>query len=100
MGKEIHLQAVRVAPSRHNEGNCLTLQYEIFEQLCGESGELLIGDYGSPLCGWVQHITFTVSSNIQKELDGVDMREAIRCRIVKQPCERGRCFYTIKSVTI
>lgn len=100
LDKEIHLQAVRVAPSRHNEGSCLTLQYEVFEQLRGENGELLVDAAGAPRCGWVQHITFTGSSNIQKELDGVDMSEPIRCRIVKQPCERGRCFYTIKSVTL
>ena len=100
LGRELHLQAVTVQPSKQNGGNCLTLQYELEEQQRNnESGELLWQDDSKtiPITHWVQHITFTGSGNLQKQLEGVDFSEAIRCKIIKQPCDRGKCFYKIVS---
>lgn len=41
LSREIHLQAVKVEPSKRNDGNCLTIQYEVYEQLHDKDGGLL-----------------------------------------------------------
>lgn len=101
LNREIHLQAAKVEPSKRNDGNCLTIQYEVYEQLHDKDGGLLWNDEArtQPVMGWVQHISFTGSTNLQHQLDGLDLSEPVRCKIIKQPCEHGRCFYKFTSVT-
>ena len=42
IGREIHLQAFTIKPSKQNDGKCLTLQYEIYEQLTNDDGSSLL----------------------------------------------------------
>lgn len=96
--KELHLLAYIIKPSKQNDGECLTIQYEILEQLVDEKGEPLWEDeqHTVPLMGWVQHITFTGSGNLIKQLTGKQLTEAVRCQIIKQPIDNGRrCFYKL-----
>lgn len=38
LNREIHLQTAKVEPSKRNDGNCLTIQYEVYEQLHDKDG--------------------------------------------------------------
>lgn len=100
LNRELHVQAVDIKPSSRNDGNCLTIQYEIFEQLKNKDGELLWKDEAktAPLMGWVQHITFTGSKKLEEDFTGVDFSEPVRCQIIRQPLEKGHCFYTVRPV--
>lgn len=42
IGREIHLQAFTIKPSKQNDGKCLTLQYEIYEQLRSKDDQSLL----------------------------------------------------------
>ena len=99
VNKEIHLTGFKIGPSKFNSDNSLTLQYEIEEMLMetGPDGQprAVIDDEGQPVKGWVQHITFTGSQALIRQLDGVEIAEPIRAKIIKQPIDRGRCFYKI-----
>ena len=44
LNRELHLQAYIIKPSKQNDGNCLTIQYEILEQLRDDDGCLLWKD--------------------------------------------------------
>lgn len=91
---EIHLKGYSVKPSKY-EGDALTLQYEIYEQLSDNNG-LVIDDDGNPVMGWVEHITFTGSKALMGQLNGVEIMEPIRAKIIKQPIDNGRrCFYKL-----
>lgn len=100
LNRELHVQAVDIKPSSRNDGNCLTIQYEIFEQLKNKDGELLWKDEAktAALMGWVQHITFTGSKKLEEDFTGVDFSEPVRCQIIRQPLEKGHCFYTVRPV--
>lgn len=100
LNRELHVQAVDIKPSSRNDGNCLTIQYEIFEQLKNKDGELLWKDEAktAALMGWVQHITFTGSKKLEEDFTGVDFSEPVRCQIIRQPLEKGHCFYTVRLV--
>ena len=100
LNRELHVQAVDIKPSSRNDGNCLTIQYEIFEQLKNKDGELLWKDEAktAALMGWVQHITFTGSRKLEEDFTGVDFSEPVRCQIIRQPLEKGYCFYTVRPV--
>lgn len=90
VNREIHLKGYKVAPSKY-EGDALTLQYEIEEPLAG-----VIDDDGKPVTGWVEHITFTGSKALMRQLEGVEITEPLRAKIIKQPIDNGRrCFYKI-----
>ena len=99
LNREIHLTGYTVAPSKHNSEPCLTLQYEIEEPLmevmADGSSRQVIDDEGNAVKGWVQHITFTGSQALIRQLDGVEITEPLRTKIIKQPIERNRCFYKI-----
>lgn len=99
LNREIHLTGYTVAPSKHNSEPCLTLQYEIEEPLmevmADGSSRQVIDDEGNAVKGWVQHITFTGSQALIRQLDGVEITEPLRAKIIKQPIERNRCFYKI-----
>lgn len=99
LNREIHLTGFTVQPSKHNAEPCLTLQYEIEEPLLevttdGNSRQV-IDDQGEAVKGWVQHITFTGSQALIRQLEGVEITEPLRAKIIKQPIERNRCFYKI-----
>ena len=99
LNREIHLTGYTVAPSKHNSEPCLTLPYEIEEPLmevmADGSSRQVIDDEGNAVKGWVQHITFTGSQALIRQLDGVEITEPLRAKIIKQPIERNRCFYKI-----
>lgn len=68
---------------------CLTLQFNIEEQVTQPDG--------TQSAEWVQHICFTGSQALVKQLGGVgiDPNDPLYCRIIKQEIEGGRCFYKI-----
>lgn len=99
LNREIHLTGYKLAPSKFNNDQSLTLQYEIEEQLTetGADGQSrpVIDDDGNPVTGWVKHISFTGSQALIRQLEGVEITEPLRAKIIKQPIDRGRCFYKI-----
>ncbi len=99
LNREIHLTGYKLAPSKFNNDQSLTLQYEIEERLTetGADGQSrpVIDDDGNPVTGWVKHITFTGSQALIRQLEGVEITEPLRAKIIKQPIDRGRCFYKI-----
>ncbi len=99
LNREIHLTGYKLAPSKFNNDQSLTLQYEIEEQLTetGADGKSrpVIDDDGNAVTGWVKHITFTGSQALIRQLEGVEITEPLRAKIIKQPIDRGRCFYKI-----
>ncbi len=99
LNREIHLTGYKLAPSKFNNDQSLTLQYEIEEQLtetgADGQGRPVIDDDGNPVTGWVKHITFTGSQALIRQLEGVEITEPLRAKIIKQPIDRGRCFYKI-----
>ena len=99
LNREIHLTGYKLAPSKFNNDQSLTLQYEIEEQLTetGADGQSrpVIDDDGNAVTGWVKHITFTGSQALIRQLEGVEITEPLRAKIIKQPIERNRCFYKI-----
>ncbi len=99
LNREIYLTGYKLAPSKFNNDQSLTLQYEIEEQLTetGADGQNrpVIDDDGNPVTGWVKHITFTGSQALIRQLEGVEITEPLRAKIIKQPIDRGRCFYKI-----
>lgn len=97
LGKEIHLKGFDVTDSKYEKDKkCLTIQYDIEEQLRGPNGELLTNEDGTPKMGWVEHITFTGSEALIKQLDGVEFDEPCAARIIKQTIgDKGKCFFNI-----
>lgn len=100
LGREIHLTGYKLAPSKYNDGQSLTLQYSILEPVMetGPDGvqRAVIDDEGQPVADWVEHITFTGSQALIRQLDGVEITEPLRAKIIKQPIGSGqRCFYKI-----
>lgn len=99
LNREIHLTGYKLAPSKFNSDQSLTLQYEIEEPLTetGPDGQSrpVIDDDGNPVTGWVKHISFTGSQALVRQLEGVEITEPLRAKIIKQPIDRGRCFYKI-----
>ena len=77
LNREIHLTGYKLAPPKHNSEPCLTLQYAIEEPLTetGPDGQSrpVIDDAGQPVTDWVEHITFTGSQALIRQLEGVEM---------------------------
>lgn len=65
------------------------------EVMADGTSRQVIDDEGNAVKGWVQHITFTGSQALIRQLDGVEITEPLRAKIIKQPIERNRCFYKI-----
>lgn len=88
LGKVLQLTGFQTAQSRYRD-DCLTLQFKIEEQVTKPDG--------SQATEWVQHICFTGSQALIKQLDGVeiDPNDPPHCRIIKQELENGRCFYKL-----
>lgn len=100
LNREIHLTGYKLAPSKHNSEPCLTLQYSIEEPLTetGPDGQSrpVIDDSGQPVTDWVEHITFTGSQALIRQLEGVEITEPLRAKLIKQPIGDGkRCFYKL-----
>lgn len=83
LNREIHITGFEVSKSKY-EGEMLTLQYEIREQLRDEQGQLLT-ENGEPVYGWVRHITFTGSRTLMEQLDGVELTEPVAAKIINNP---------------
>lgn len=100
LNREIHLIDYNLAPSKHSSDQCLTLQYEIEEPLMekGPDGRSrpVINDNGKPVKGWVEHITFTGSQALIRQLVGLEIEEPLRAKLIKQSIDGGRrCFYKL-----
>lgn len=100
LNREIHLTGYKLAKSRFNDDQSLTLQYSIEEPLTekGPDGQSrpVIDDEGQPVMGWVEHITFTGSQALIRQLEGVEITEPLRAKLIKQPIDGGRrCFYKL-----
>lgn len=99
LNREIHLTGYKVGPSKFNSDPSLTLQYSIFEQLTeiGPDGQPrpVIDDEGQPVMDWVEHISFTGSQALIRQLGGVEITEPVRAMLIKQqiPGPGKRCFY-------
>lgn len=96
INEEIHLLAYTVMPSKVNERDCLTFQYEKLEQLKDQDDKPLVDDNGQPVKDWVKHITFSGSCTLIEDMNGLDLTEPLRAKIVKQKCKgNNRCFYRL-----
>lgn len=95
LNREIHITGFDISQSKY-EGDMLTLQYEIYEQMEDGQGKV-IDDDGQPVMAWVKHITFTGSKALIRQLDGVELTEPVAAKIIKQPigADGKRCFYSI-----
>lgn len=95
LNRETHITAFDVSQSKY-DGEMLTLQYEIYEQMEDEQGKV-IDDEGNPVMAWIKHITFTGSKALIRQLDGVELTEPVAAKIIKQPIgtDGKRCFYSI-----
>ena len=85
IGLPIRLLAYQIGSSKHNSGECLTLQFEV-EEASPDTGEAL----------WQKHIAFTGSTALIKQLDGVAEADLpCEVKIVKQPlsADARRFFY-------
>jgi hypothetical protein len=95
LDREIHLKGFEVTASKFRD-SCLTLQYDIFEQLRDSEGNLLNDADGKPKMGWVEHISFTGSGALIKQLEGVVIDEPCAAMIVKQQIgDKGKFFYKL-----
>lgn len=93
LDREIHLKGFEVKASKY-KGECLIIQYDIFEQVKDNAGNPLTNDDGTPAMDWVEHVTFTGSEALIRQLRDVVLDEPCSAKIIKQPIgDRGKCFY-------
>ena len=72
------MQAFEVGASKHNAEQCLTIQYEIEEDVPQEGGQ--------PIKAWVKHITFSGSKALIGQLEGTTEEDfPVEAKIIKQP---------------
>ena len=78
LNRTIRLQAFEVGASKHNAEQCLTIQYEIEEDVPGEGGQ--------STKVWVKHITFSGSKALIGQLEGTTEEDfPVEAKIIKQP---------------
>ena len=83
LDRAIRLQAYEVGQSKHNAEQCLTIQYEVEEDVPVEGGP--------PKREWVKHITFTGSKALIDQLSGTVAEDfPVEAKIIKQPIGDGR----------
>jgi retron-type reverse transcriptase len=83
LNRKIRLQAYEVGQSKHNAEQCLTIQYEVEENIPVEGG--------TPKQEWVKHITFTGSKALIDQLSGTVAEDfPVEAKIIKQPIGDGR----------
>lgn len=87
-GKEVQLLGFQVGDSRY-KGDCLTLHFKIQEPVKQPDG--------TEQTEWVQHICFTSSEHLIKQLDGVeiDPDDPPHCKIIRQETGTDRGFFKI-----
>ena len=82
LNRTIRLLNYEVGASKHNAEQCLTIQYEIEEDVPGEGGQ--------SKKEWVKHITFTGSKALINQLDGTTPEDfPVEAKIIKQPIGDG-----------
>jgi hypothetical protein len=88
LNRPIRLIGFEVTDSKHNSGKCLTIQYEVEEDVPNPDG-------GASTKGWIKHITFTGSKALISQLDGIGTEDfPVETKIIKQEIGDGRkCFY-------
>lgn len=88
LGKVIQLTGYQTSQSKYRD-DCLTIQFKIEEDVQQPDG--------TTARVWTQHICFTGSTTLIKQLQGVeiDPTDPPFCRIIKQELTGGRCFYKI-----
>ena len=88
IGTTIQLVGFTVGNSRFHD-KCLTMQIKTEDTVRKEDG--------TEAKEWVEHVCFTGSEALMKQLDGVeiDPNDAPFCKIIKQEINAGRCFYKI-----
>ena len=95
LNRELHLKGFEVKTSKY-KGECLILQYDIYEQVKDKTGALLTDENGNPKMDWVEHITFTGSEALIRQLKNVVLDEPCAAKIIKQPIgDKDKCFYKI-----
>lgn len=83
LNRKIRLQAFEIGASKHNAEQCLTIQYEIEEDVPVEGGQ--------PKKEWIRHITFTGSKALINQLEGTVAEDfPVEAKIIKQPIGDGR----------
>jgi hypothetical protein len=86
LDKTIKVLAYELTDSKHNADKCLTIQYEISEEV-PQADETTKTE-------WVKHITFTGSKSLVKQLQDIETTDfPFMAKIIKQPLARGKCFY-------
>lgn len=88
LDRTIQITGFGVTDSRYHD-RCLTIQFMVEEPV--------IGADGTTANEWVQHICFTGSEALMKQLDGVeiDPTDGPFAKIIKQSLTGGRCFYKL-----
>ena len=82
LNRKIRLQAYEVGASKHNAEQCLTIQYEIEEDVPVEGGQ--------SKKEWIKHITFTGSKALINQLEGTVAEDfPVEAKIIKQPIGDG-----------
>lgn len=88
LDKTLQITGFSVSDSHYHD-SCLTIQFMVEEPVQGEDG--------TTHNEWVQHICFTGSQALIKQLEGVEIDPADPpfAKIIKQTITGGRCFYKI-----
>lgn len=88
LGRTIRITGYSVTNSRYHD-RCLTLQFLIEEEVTAPDGTR-----GK---GWVQHICFTGSEALMRQMDGLEIEpsDPILAKIIKCKLNGDRCFYKI-----
>ena len=88
INKTIRIVGYSVGDSKYN-GKCVTLQFRLYEDVKK--------DDGTTVKEWVDHIWFTGSESIIRDLDGAEINpdDPPYAKIIKQDIGRGRFFYKI-----
>ena len=70
--------------------------FQVLATVKDKTGVLLTNEDGTPKMDWVEHISFTGSEALIKQLKDVVLDEPCSAKIIKQPIgDRGKCFYKI-----
>jgi retron-type reverse transcriptase len=91
INRNIRLLGFSVGKSKHNNDDCLTLQFEIEEK----TGTLnAAGDKTGEVKSWVKHIAFTGSKNLVAQLKEIPVEDfPFEAQIIKQPIGDGNKFF-------
>lgn len=95
VGKTIRLTAFRITTSKY-KGECLMIQYKIYEEVKDEKGIPETDENGQPKFDWIEHVSFTGSETLANQLKDIQITEPIEAKIVKQPIgDKGKYFYKL-----